>query len=75
MLEAIKQRRYLIAAALLTIAVVLGTAYLFASKKSEPEYLSKIDRLMFDRKNLAPKYILTLPDRRKAPKIEVKKII
>ncbi len=75
MLEAIKQRRYLIAAALLTIAVVLGTAYLFASKKSEPEYLSKIDRLMFDKKNLAPKYILTLPDRRKAPKIEVKKII
>ena len=75
MFDAIKQRRYLILAVVLAAAVILGVAYLFASKKSEPVYLSKIDRLMFERENLAPKYVLTLPDKNKIRRPKVQKII
>lgn len=55
----------LITAALVIIAFVLGIGYWFAEEKSEPVYLSKIDRLMFDKDNKAPKFVLTLPDKLK----------
>lgn len=45
-------------AAIIAVAV---TGLLFADKKSEPVYLSKIDKLMFDKDNKAPKFVLTLP--------------
>ena len=32
----------------------------FASKKSEPEFITKADKVMFDTKNKSPKYIITL---------------
>ncbi len=43
------------------IVVVIIIGLLFAGKKSEPVYLSKIDKLMFDKDNKAPKFVLTLP--------------
>lgn len=45
----------------LAIIAVTVIGLLFAGKKSEPVYLSKIDKLMFDKDNKAPKFILTLP--------------
>ncbi len=53
----------LITAALVIVAFVLGIGYWFAEEKSEPQYLSKIDRLMFDKDNKAPKFVLTLPNK------------
>ncbi len=46
------------AAAVITLTAV---GYWFADEKSEQVYLSKIDRLMFDKDNKAPKFVLTLP--------------
>ncbi len=46
-------------AAVITLAIV---GYWFADEKSEPVYLSKIDKLMFDKDNKAPKFVLTLPE-------------
>lgn len=53
----------LITAVLVIVAFVLGIGYWFAEEKSEPVYLSKIDQLMFDQDNKAPKFVLTLPDK------------
>lgn len=48
---------------IIIIAVLMiGIGYWFAHKKSEPVYLSKIDRLMFDKNNKSPAYLITLPD-------------
>lgn len=58
----------LITAGLVIIAFVLGIGWWFAGEKSEPVYLSKIDRLMFDKDNKAPKFVLTLPDQLTAKK-------
>ena len=48
-------------AAVITLAIV---GYWFADEKSEPVYLSKIDKLMFDKDNKAPKFVLTLPEQK-----------
>lgn len=48
---------------LIISVLVFGIGYWFAQEKSEPVYLSKIDRLMFDKNNKSPAYILTLPDK------------
>ena len=55
---------------LAVIAAVAATGYFFAKKKSEPLYQSKIDRVMFDRKNKVPGFIMRLPDR-EPPKREI----
>ena len=47
---------------ILTTALLIGLGYFFAEKQSEPEFASKIDRIMFERKNKSPKFIITLPD-------------
>ena len=70
MIETLRQRKTLFLVILLTLAGIIGLGYLFASKKSEPVYLSKIDRIMYDTQNKSPKYVITLPD--KAPKTEQK---
>ena len=44
------------------ISVLGGTGYFFADKSSEPEYKTKIDRILFDAKNKSPKFVITLPD-------------
>lgn len=59
------QFKYLIIAAILALLMITGSAYFFAEKKSEPKYLSKIDRLMFDTDNQSPKFVITLPDKQK----------
>ena len=46
----------------LTAGLLIGLGYFFAEKQSEPEFASKIDRIMFERKNKSPKFIITLPD-------------
>ena len=48
---------------LLILSAVAATGYFFAKKKSEPVYLSKIDRVMFERKNKTPGFIMQLPDK------------
>ena len=53
----------LITAGLVVIAFIFGIGWWFAEEKSEPVYLSKIDRLMFDKDNKAPRFVLTLPDK------------
>ena len=63
MREKLEKYDKLITAALVIVAFILGIGYWFAEEKSEPEYLSKIDRLMFDKDNKAPKLVLTLPDK------------
>lgn len=67
-------KKFLFSAILITIAAVVLIGYIFASQKSEPEYRSKIDRIMFDNKNKSPKFILTLPDKneKKKPSAEKK---
>ena len=42
--------------------LMIGIGYWFANEKSEPVYRSKIDRLMFDKNNKSPAYLITLPD-------------
>lgn len=68
MIEILRQRKTLIIVALLTLAGLFGLGYLFASKKSEPVYRSKIDQIMYDMHNKSPKYVITLPDKTKAQK-------
>ena len=63
MRDIIEKYDKLITAVLVIVAFVLGIGYWFAEEKSEPVYLSKIDRLMFDKDNKAPKFVLTLPDK------------
>lgn len=58
----LKQYSFLILALFCAAGLILLVAYYFAQQKSEPDYLSKIDRLMFKHENEAPKVILTLPD-------------
>lgn len=69
-----QKRKYFILMLTATIIIVAAAGYFSASIKSQPEYLSKIDRLMFDKENQSPKFILTLPDKdakpAEAPKIE-----
>ena len=62
-----QKRKYFILLLTATIITVAAAGYFSASLKSEPEYLSKIDRLMFDKENQSPKFILTLPDKETPP--------
>ncbi len=52
----------LVIAVLIIAFLMIGTGYWFAHEKSEPVYLSKIDRLMFDKNNKSPAFLITLPD-------------
>lgn len=67
-----QKRKYFIFMLAATIITVAAAGYFSASIKSEPEYLSKIDRLMFDKENKSPKFVLTLPDK-ETPQAEVQK--
>ncbi len=65
----------LITAILIIVAFVLGVGWWFAEEKSEPVYLSKIDKLMFDKDNKAPKFVLPLPDKLTATNTTPKDVI
>lgn len=62
-MQSAKKKKYLAVLILITAAAVLLAGYFSASQKSAPQYLSKIDKIMFDKKNKSPKFILTLPDK------------
>ncbi len=66
MLDKILQYKNLILAVAAALLLVGFSGYLVADRKSEPVYLSKIDRLMFDKENQSPKFVITLPDKKKA---------
>ncbi|MDR1025854.1 MAG: divergent polysaccharide deacetylase family protein [Lactobacillus sp.] len=70
----IKNNKLLIAVTFIFMAVV-GVGVYFSLKKAEPVYINKIDKIMFDTKNKAPKHVITLPDKEKrvVEKIEPKK--
>ena len=42
------------------VGIMIFSGLFFASKKSEPEFITKADKVMFDTKNKSPKYIITL---------------
>lgn len=69
-----QKKQYFILLVLATVLIVAGVGYFSATKKSEPEYLSKIDRIMFDKKNQSPKFIITLPDKQPEKKPEEAKV-
>lgn len=48
----------------MAVVMVMMSGYFFAKKKSEPEFRTKIERIMFEKKNKSPKYILTLPEKK-----------
>ncbi len=48
----------------MAVVMVTMSGYFFAKKKSEPEFRTKIERIMFEKKNKSPKYILTLPEKK-----------
>jgi len=47
--------------AVMSVLAIAFIGFWFADEKSEPQYLSKIDKLMFEKENTAPKFVLTLP--------------
>ena len=53
----------LVTAILVIVIFMFAIGWWFAEEKSDPVYLSKIDKLMFDKDNKAPKLVLTLPDK------------
>lgn len=63
MAKTLKQKLLILGIIIGIILFVTGIGYYFAKQKSEPEFDSKIDRIMFERKNKSPKYIITLPDK------------
>lgn len=63
MLKSLKNKLIAFVVVLLIISAILGTGYFFAEYKSHPVYLSKVDRLMYEKENKSPKYIITLPDK------------
>lgn len=63
------KKKYLIIFVLLTVTALAGVGYFSAAKKSAPQYLSKIDKIMFEKKNKSPKFVLTLPDNEKKTEI------
>lgn len=62
MFRTLKYKQGIIAAIVLSLLLIFGVGYFFAVRKSEPEYRNKIEKIMFDSKNRAPKFIITLPD-------------
>lgn len=62
MVQKVTSYKILAAVAIAAVATLAIVGYWFADEKSEPVYLSKIDKLMFDKNNKAPKFVLTLPE-------------
>jgi len=60
-LNLLKQYRLLIIIVLLTIILLTSLGYMFAKQQSTPTFANKIDRIMFERKNRSPKFVITLP--------------
>lgn len=65
-----KQKTKIISLVLVVFFVISGLAYYAAERSTSPKYESKIDKLLFDRGNKSPKYVITLPDRKKQKNIK-----
>ena len=52
------------------IVTMLVAGLFFASKKSQPEFSSKAERIMFETKNQSPKYVITLPEEKTQKPVE-----
>lgn len=57
------QKSKLTVAVFLAVVAVTMSGYFFAKQKSKPVFRTKIERIMFEKKNKSPKYILTLPEK------------
>lgn len=68
MVKTILQYIKLIGAVVIAFILMATAGYIFAEKKSEPVYASKIDKLMYERSNKAPRYVITLPDKKETIK-------
>ncbi len=75
MAKSIKQKVKIIILILGVLFIISGLAFYAAEKSTSPKYENKIDKLLFDRGNKSPKYVITLPDKKalKATKLEEKK--
>ncbi|MBE6451919.1 MAG: hypothetical protein E7012_00305 [Alphaproteobacteria bacterium] len=62
MIKKVTSYKILISSVVLAILIIAVIGFWFADEKSAPVYLNKIDKLMFDTNNKAPKFVLTLPD-------------
>ncbi len=70
MFKQLKQKKWLIIITLSILVLLAATGYFFAKIKSEPVYLTKIDKIMYDKKNRSPKYVLTMPEKKSPQKEE-----
>ena len=66
----IKEKIMLSIIAVAIISLIIGVGLFFASQSSEPEFRNKVEKIIYERKNKSPKYILTLPDRIRRPSAE-----
>lgn len=73
MQNAVKQKFKTIALVLSVLLISGGIVYYAAEKSTEPQFDNKVDRLLFDRNNKSPKYIITLPDKISKPEVTVAK--
>lgn len=62
MLSYIKRKIFLILIWLLTICILTSLAYVFAELKTKPEFLNKIDSILYSKENLSPRYLIIMPD-------------
>ncbi len=72
MLKLLKQYRLLIIIVILTIILLTSLGYMFAKQQSTPTFANKIDRIMFERKNRSPKFVITLPNEKQKNSVKLK---
>ena len=63
-----RQKSKLVVVILLAVVAVTMSGYFFAKQKSTPKFRTKIERIMFEKENKSPKYILTLPEKTSYPR-------
>ncbi len=61
MVKKVTSYKILAALAVAAVGTLAVVGYWFADEKSDKVFTSKLDKLMFDKNNKAPKFVLTLP--------------
>ncbi len=64
-----KEKRDLAILGGLLFVLIIVIGLIFADKSSDPVYADKIDKIMFDKENKAPKFVITIPDKEEIQKI------
>ncbi|MDD4556055.1 MAG: divergent polysaccharide deacetylase family protein [Alphaproteobacteria bacterium] len=62
MIDFLRQKIFVILIWFLTIAILASVAYVFAEIKTKPEFLNKIDYILYNKENLSPRYMIIMPD-------------